>query len=182
MHWVKSFMPKHFWCFVRFFLVLLVSLFQLQKLMPMWSGRRLTMLPYFDGSSAGRGMWKQLLAGNRNRFNSINVNCQNPLRIPICLRHTDKRFIYSAITVFRPFCFQSFLGFGAIFICLRFTNLCCCNLGTKTNEFFSVSTLMIQEDKKSKNRKKTMICQQSLSAMTTLDQVMNKELESETQL
>ena len=92
MHWVKSFMPKHFWCFVRFFLVLLVSLFQLQKLMPMWSRRRLTMLPYFDGS-AGRGMWK-LLAWNRNRFNSINVNCQNPLRIAICLLHTDKKFIY----------------------------------------------------------------------------------------
>ena len=50
---------------------------------------------------------------------------------------------------------------------------CCCNLGTKTNEFFSVSTLMIQEDNKSKNRKRTMICQ-SLFVMTALDQV-NKE-------
>ena len=32
------------------------------------------------------------------------------------------------------------------------TDLCCCNLGTKTNEFFSVSTRIIHEDNKSKNR------------------------------
>lgn len=120
MHWVKSFMPKHFWCFVRFFLVLLVSLFQLQKLMPMWSRRRLTMLPYFDGS-AGRGMWK-LLAWNRNRFNSINVNCQNPLRIAICLLHTDKKFIYLAISVcmsVRKFAYKNSVKTSLEKICLK---------------------------------------------------------------